>query len=149
MPNASSTLSRRLPVGTCLGGIRQVTASAQLAVQAADQHVRHVVVHVLIRVAHVAAVQHQRLIEQRAVAVLRLASCSTRCASILTWYWLILESWRFAADPRRGATRPWNPDVGGLAFRVGAPGEIAGEKQRADARDVGLEGQRQQDRTAA
>ena len=41
----------------------------QFAVVAADQDVRHVVVHVLVRVAHVAAVQQQRMIEQRAVAI--------------------------------------------------------------------------------
>jgi hypothetical protein len=42
----------------------------ELAVQPADRHVRDVVVHVLVGVPHVAAVEHQRLIQQRAVAVL-------------------------------------------------------------------------------
>ena len=47
-------------------------------VGAADENVRHVVVQVLVRVAHVGAVQHQRVIEQRAVAVRNRRAASRR-----------------------------------------------------------------------
>src|SRR5262245_25709515 len=45
--------------------IRQVAAAFQLPCGAADEYVRYVVVHVLVRIAHVAAEENQRLIEQR------------------------------------------------------------------------------------
>src|SRR5690606_34877349 len=54
-----------------LGRIRQVAITRHPAVVPAEDHVRNVVMQVLIRVAHVAAVQDQRMIEQRAVALLR------------------------------------------------------------------------------
>src|SRR5262249_3793469 len=52
--------------------IRDVAVALHASVQPSDEHVRDVVVHVLVRVAHVAAVEHERMIEQRAVAVLCL-----------------------------------------------------------------------------
>ncbi len=48
--------------------IRDVAVALHLAVQGADEHVRHVVVHVLVGVPHIAAVENHRLIEQRSVA---------------------------------------------------------------------------------
>ena len=41
----------------------------ELARGAADQHVRHVVMQMLVRIAHVAAVEDQRVIEQGAIAI--------------------------------------------------------------------------------
>ena len=64
----SIMLNRRLPVVIVFVG-RRMTPAFQLAGSAADQHVRHVVVQVLVRVAHVRAVEHERVIEQRAVAI--------------------------------------------------------------------------------
>ena len=52
-----------------LAFVRDMAVAFQLSVGAADQDVRHVVVLVLVRVAHVGAVQNQRVIQQRAVAV--------------------------------------------------------------------------------
>jgi hypothetical protein len=58
----------------------------------ADEHVGHVVVQVLVWITHVAAVQEQRMVEQRAVAVLGLGQLVAKYATIATWYWLIFES---------------------------------------------------------
>src|SRR6267154_2155405 len=53
------------------GRVGDVAVALHLAVEGADEHVRDVVVDVLVRVAHVAAVEDERVIEQRPVAVLR------------------------------------------------------------------------------
>src|SRR5262249_20053172 len=47
----------------------EMTIAFELTVRAADEKMRHVVVHVLVRVPHVGAVEHERRIEQRAVPV--------------------------------------------------------------------------------
>jgi hypothetical protein len=60
------------------------------------------------------------------------------------WYWLIFDS---CANLRRRLTVVRHTVEAGVrrfAGRVGAPGQVAREQQRADARDVSLERQRQQ-----
>src|SRR5882762_9641419 len=52
-----------------LSFIRQVTSSLELSAGAADEKMRHIIVLVLIRVAHVGAVENQGLIQQSAVTV--------------------------------------------------------------------------------
>ena len=42
-----------------------MSASLELPVQSAYQHVRHVIMNVLIGITHVAAIENQRLIKQR------------------------------------------------------------------------------------
>src|SRR5438477_6406888 len=52
--------------------ICEVTIALQLSIGAADNHVRYVLMAMLIRVPHVRAVEHQRVIEQSPVSVRRL-----------------------------------------------------------------------------
>ena len=68
----SRMLSSRLPVVTVLRGIGQMPAALKLTRRAADQNVRHIVMQVLVGIAHVGAVENQRMIQQRAVAVGRV-----------------------------------------------------------------------------
>src|SRR5258707_9474401 len=57
---------QKIPAGDGFGRIRQVTVPLHLAGFAADQNVRHVVLQVLIGCAHLAALDSQRTIDQRA-----------------------------------------------------------------------------------
>ena len=110
MSYMSSRLNSRLPVGTVFVRIGQMTPAFELAVQSADQHMRHVVMDVLIGVPHVAAVENQRMIEQRAVAVRGLGKVRDQMGQHLD---VILVDLRklvdVASDLRRDATRRGNP----------------------------------------
>src|SRR5262245_23502009 len=55
--------------GNRFAGIRHVTAALKLSVGPSDENVRHVELRMLIRVPHVGAVERQRVVEQRPVAV--------------------------------------------------------------------------------
>ena len=110
MSNLSSTLNSRLPVGTVLVGYARWRPPLSLPFSSADQHVRHVVVQVLVGVAHVAAVENQRMIEQRAVAVLGLRQLVDKVRQHLHVILVDLrELRRFASDLRRDATRRGSP----------------------------------------
>src|SRR2546427_12954312 len=52
-----------------LSFIRQVTSSLELSAGAAYENMRHIIVLVLIRVAHVGAIENQGLIQHSAVTV--------------------------------------------------------------------------------
>src|SRR4029077_7460799 len=60
---------QKIPARNCLGRIRQVTVPLELPGCATDQNMRHVVVQVLVGVTHIAAVENQRMIEQRTITV--------------------------------------------------------------------------------
>ena len=65
----SRMLSSRFPVVTVLDGYARWRLALELPRRSADQNVRHVVMQVLVRIAHVGAVEDQRMIQQRAVAI--------------------------------------------------------------------------------
>jgi len=53
-----------------LGRVGKMTSAFQATVVATEQDMRHIIVQMLVRITHVAAVQHQRVIQQAAVAVI-------------------------------------------------------------------------------
>ena len=102
---------------------------------------RHIVVDVLIGVPHIAAIEHQRMIEQRAVAVRGLGQVVDEVGQHLH---VILIDLRERLDNLRiFAVMRHAVETGSGRFtgRVSAAGEVAGKQQRAHARDVGLESQ--------
>ena len=63
MPSLSSIDSSRFDIGVC-GGVLHVTAALELAGRATGEDHRQRIVIVLVAVAHAAAVEHHRMIEQ-------------------------------------------------------------------------------------
>src|SRR5579885_1155037 len=84
--------------GHRLGRERQVASALQLPARAADQDVRNVVVQVLVGVSHVGAVEHQRMVEQRPVAVRSLGQLVNVIGQALD---VILVKLRVFGDPVR------------------------------------------------
>jgi hypothetical protein len=126
-----------------------VPSALHFSIGPADDHVRHVVVHVLVRVTHVAAEQHQRAIEERSVALLLLREIFDQVRQHLH---VVLIDLRQLADlPRILAVMRHAVETSGRrrALRIRAAGEVACEEQCADARDVGLESEREQVETGS
>ena len=123
--------------------VGEVTVTLQLSVGAPDEHVGDVLVAMLIRVPHVRAVEHQRMIEQRPVAVLRLRQPVHEVrqhgdviaiqSGVFRLSLLVLTVMRAGMKRDRDA-----------ALRVRANGEVASEEHRGDAGDVRAERQREQ-----
>src|SRR5579871_6664255 len=67
--NAEQKVPRRLRLFQIQFWVRKMTIAFQLSVRAPDEDMRDVIVPMLIGVPHVRSVEHQRVIEQRAVAV--------------------------------------------------------------------------------
>src|SRR5579872_5175281 len=110
---------------------------------AAYQDVRNVVVQVLVGVAHVGAVEDQRVIQQRAVAVRRLLHLVGQVRQAGD---VIASDLGVVGDALGvfGVVRSSVETAGGAAQRVRASGQVAGVEHRSDAGDVGLVSQQQQ-----
>ena len=115
----------------------------QLSVRAPDENVGDVLVAMLIRVPHVRAVEHQRMIEQCPVSVLSLRQPVHEVrqhgdviaiqSRVFRLSLLVLTMMRAGMKRDRDA-----------AFRVRAGGEVACVEHRGDAGDVCAERQREQ-----
>ena len=125
------------------GRVGQVTVALQLSVGAPDEDVGDVLVAMLIRVPHVRAIEHQRMIEQRPVSVRRLRQLVHEIREhgdviaiqpgVIRLALLVLTVMRAGMKRDRDA-----------AFRVRASGEVARVEHRGDAGDVRAERQREQ-----
>ena len=124
-------------------GAHDVLAALQLAAAAADHDVRQRVVIVRVAVAHVAAVEQHRVIQQRAVAVLRRVELRQELAEQadverlnarqhLELLGLVL------------VVRDRMVPFGDADLRVGAVADLARHHEREHARDVGAVGEREQ-----
>ena len=133
--NTQQQIARR----NLLTGIGQMTASLQLSVCSADQSMRHVIVQMLVRVSHVTAVENERMIQQRAVAIVGLLQLVDEMGGHLH---VVLIELGEVGDSRRifaMVRAAMEAQSGHFAFRVGPVGQVAPEQQRADACDVGAE----------
>ena len=125
------------------GRVCQVTVTAQLSVGASDEDVGDILMAMLIRVPHVRAVEHQRMIEQCPVSVLRLCQPVHEVRQhgdvIAIQSGVFRLSLFILAVMRAGMKRDRD-----AAFRVRANGEVPCEEQRANAGDVCAKRQREQ-----
>ena len=86
-----------------------MAVALELTRRAAHQNVRHIVVQVLVGIAHVGPVEDQRVVEQRAVAIRRLLQLVDEVREALH---VVLVDVRIPLDVRwiLGMVRaPWKP----------------------------------------
>jgi hypothetical protein len=107
-PARSSSVSSRFACGVSCG-YTQVLAALDAAVTLAEHDVRQRVVVVQVAVRHVAAVQDDRVVEQRAVAVLRVGQLLDELREDLRVVVLDADSARSSPGRSRGATAGGRP----------------------------------------
>src|SRR6266446_10288021 len=110
-------------------------------IQAADQDVGYIIVKVLIGVTHIAAVEDQRVIEERTIPVRRLGECCHEMSEhpdmVLVELCVLRDSPRIFTVMRSAVeSQRWR-----FAFRVGPSREVTRKQQCADACDICLEGE--------